>query len=100
MIVRSVAGAGTDVLTTFQWSHVDRAPLGDLETTLLVLVVSHPAVNVVFSHRHGALDYTVSSADVREALDGLPLTGPEGIALVREAVRSGETGLRAGGGSA
>jgi len=54
----------------------------------------------VFSHHYGARNYTVSSADVREALDGLPLTAPEGIALVREAVRSGETGLRATGGSA
>jgi anti-sigma regulatory factor (Ser/Thr protein kinase) len=98
--VRSVAGAGTEIVATFQWSHRDRAPLGDLETTVLVLAVSHPAVDVVFSHRHGDRDYLVSSADVREALDGLPLSGPEGIALVREAVRSGETGLRAGGGSA
>jgi hypothetical protein len=100
MVVRSAAGAGTDVVATFQWSHIDRAPLGDLETTVLVLLVSHPDVDVVFSHQYGAQDYTVSSADVREALDGLPLTGPEGIALVREAVRSGETGLRPGGGSA
>ena len=94
-----MAGVGTDVLTTFQRSHRGRAPLGDLETTVLVLVVSHPAVDVVFSHRHGDRDYHVSSADVREALEGLPLSGPEGIALVREAIRSGETGLRAGGGS-
>ena len=98
MTVRSAPGVGTDVVTTFQWSHPDRAPLGDIETTTLALFVSHPAVDVVFSHRHGARDYTVSSADVRGALDGLPLAGPEGIALVREAVRSGEIGLRAGGG--
>jgi hypothetical protein len=100
VVVRSVPGAGTDVVATFQRSHVDRAPLGDLETTVMVLVVSHPNVDLVFSHRHGAQDYTVSSADIREALNGLPLTDPDGIALVRAAVRSGEAGLRAGGGSA
>jgi hypothetical protein len=77
----------------FQYGHVDRAPLGDLETTVLVLAASHPNVNVEFTHRRGACSYTLATADVCAALDGPPLAGPEGLALVREAIHRSELEL-------
>lgn len=96
--IRSSAGAGTEVLAAFTYSHVDRAPIGDLEATVLVLVASQPDVDVAFSHRIGDRSYAVSSADIRAALGGLSVTSPEGLALAREAIESGEAGLIAAGG--
>lgn len=91
--LRSGVGEGTEVVATFQYAHVDRAPLGDIETTVLVLATSRPEVSVELTHRHGPREYTLSTADIRAALDGLPLAGPEGLALIRKAVRSGEAAL-------
>jgi len=93
LLVRSMPGAGTLVVADVQLSHVDRAPLGDLETTFLVLITSRPDVDLILAHRRGSDGYELSSADLAEALGGLPLTSPEGIALAREAIRRGEKGL-------
>ena len=93
LLVRSMPGAGTLVVADVQLSHVDRAPLGDLETTFMVLITSRPDVDLILAHRRGSDGYELSSADLAEALGGLPLTSPEGIALAREAIRRCETGL-------
>ena len=93
LTITSQPGQGTTVTATFQLTHVDRAPLGDLETTVLVLLASHPALDVEWSHRRGGRDYALATADLRAALDGAPLASPEGIALARRAVRRGETEL-------
>ncbi len=91
--VRSGIGEGTEVIATFQVGHVDRAPLGDLETTMLVLAASRPDVDLEFTHRRGASEYGLSTADVRQALEGVPLASPEGLAMIREVVRLGEASL-------
>ena len=98
--VRSVPRLGTSVTAEFQASRADRAPLGDLDSTFMVLVTSRPDVEVVLTHRRGADGYELSSADLREAIGGLGLTSPEGVALAREAIRHCEAGLaRAGAAS-
>ena len=93
LLVRSTPGVGTLVVADLQLSHVDRAPLGDLETTFMVLITSRPDVELILTHRRGSDGYQLSSADLAEALGGLPLTSPEGIALAREAIRQSETAL-------
>jgi hypothetical protein len=93
LTVDSTPGAGTRVAAVFELGHLDRAPLGDLETTVLVLLASHPDVDLDWTHRRGAQEYSLSTADLRTALDGAMLASPEGLALVRTAVRLGEAGL-------
>jgi hypothetical protein len=93
LAVASTPGAGTRVSAVFALGHLDRAPLGDLETTVLVLLASHPDVDLDWTHRRGAQEYSLSAADLRAALDGAMLASPEGLSLVRKAVRLGEAGL-------
>ena len=91
--LESQQGAGTRVRATFRHSHVDRAPLGDLETTLLVLVAGHPALNVRFRHAVDGGEYEVRFDELRAALADRTLASSEGLARVRAAVRAGETRL-------
>ena len=72
---------------------MDRAPLGDVETTVLVLLASHPDVDLDWTHRRGTREYSLAAADLRAALDGASLASPAGLALVRSAVRHGEESL-------
>jgi len=93
LTVTSAPGAGTRVEAVFELGHVDRAPLGDVETTVLVLLASHPEIDLDWTHRRGGREYSLSSADVRAALDGASLASPAGLALLRSAVRRGEQSL-------
>jgi predicted metal-dependent phosphoesterase TrpH/anti-sigma regulatory factor (Ser/Thr protein kinase) len=93
LTVASSPGAGTRVEAVFGLRHLDRAPLGDLETTVLVLMASHPDIDLAWTHRRGGRDYSLATSDVRAALDGAPLASPAGLALLRTAVRRGERAL-------
>jgi hypothetical protein len=95
LTVESAPGVGTRVAAVFELGHLDRAPLGDVETTVLVLLASHPDLDLDWAHGRNGREYSLSSADLRAALDGGALASPEGLALVRKAVRLGEDGLRA-----
>ena len=97
--VASEPGAGTRVEAVFGLGHLDRAPLGDVETTVLVLMASHPDVDLDWTHRRGPREYSLATADLRAALDGASLASPAGLALLRSAVRHGELSLADAAGS-
>ncbi|MBI4705655.1 MAG: hypothetical protein HY744_31575 [Deltaproteobacteria bacterium] len=44
-------------------------------------------------HAVGGAELSLDSRDLREVLGGLGLASPEGVALVREALRQGEAQL-------
>ena len=48
--LRSEQGKGTRVTATFQHSHIDRKPLGDIARTLRTLIFSHPEIRFRFNH--------------------------------------------------
>jgi hypothetical protein len=83
------------VEAVFGLGHLDRAPLGDVETTVLVLMASHPDVDLDWTHRRGDHEYSLATADLRQALDGASLASPAGLTLLRSAVRHGEESLTA-----
>lgn len=95
LAVDSIPGSGTRVRATFQYRHVDRAPVGDIETTLMVLIAGHPETSFRFRHSVGDRSYELDSRDLCVALDGLNLGSPEGLATLRAAIRHGESNLAA-----
>jgi hypothetical protein len=95
LAMESAPGHGTRVAATFELGHLDRAPLGDAETTVLVLLAAHPDIEFDWTHRRGGQEYSLSAGDLRAALDGGPLSSPAGLALARKALRLGEARLQA-----
>jgi len=51
MVIQSEPGKGTWVKATFQHSHVDRQPLGDMVKTLEILIIANPDVRFRYYHR-------------------------------------------------
>ncbi len=95
LTIESTPGVGTRVHAWFQRSHVDRAPLGDLEGTLMALMAGHPDVDVGFRHRVGDRQFAVSSLNLTASLEGRSLQSSEGLTQLRDAIRRGEAALAA-----
>ncbi len=89
--LESAPGEGTCVRATFRHSHIDRAPLGDMETTLMVLLVSHPEMTIGYRHEVAGRSFELDSNELKSA--GADPSRPEGLAALREEIRRGETGL-------
>ncbi len=49
--IQTAPGKGTAVIATFQQSHPDLKPLGDMLETMATLACAHPHVEFVFEHR-------------------------------------------------
>ena len=91
--IDSVPGSGTRVRVTFQYRHIDRAPLGDIETTLMVLIAGHPEIDFCFRHSISGRSYELDTRDLSVALEGIGLGSPEGLATLRAAIRHGENSI-------
>jgi anti-sigma regulatory factor (Ser/Thr protein kinase) len=87
LTIESEPGRGTTVRASLQYTHLDRAPVGDIETTLMVLMAGHPDLQIRFRHSLGSREYELDSGE----FDGLLL--PVRLARLRAAIRAGEGGL-------
>jgi len=91
---------GSVVTATFQRSHLDRAPLGDLLSTLLVLIIGFEDLELCYFHRVGERSFSFSSSSLKKKLGGVPFSrnlrqlkeflneelaglGTEGVAVTR-----------------
>lgn len=100
--IESERGVGTRTWATFQHSHIDRPPLGDLVGTVLCMIVGFPTLEVLFQHTVRATDgetreFKLDTRELRAVLgEDLPLSDPEVLGFLRETLAEGEAHLRAG----
>jgi hypothetical protein len=86
MTIETARGTGTTVKATFQASHIDRMPLGDLPGTILALVVGYPSIDFVYRHVVQTKALEFDTRPVKAVLDGLPLSEPAVIAYLKQAL--------------
>jgi signal transduction histidine kinase len=48
--IKSEVGIGTEIKAIFQYSHIDRKPMGDLKSTFIALLTSYPEINFIYTH--------------------------------------------------
>jgi anti-sigma regulatory factor (Ser/Thr protein kinase) len=81
--IASSPGVGTKVTGVFQYSHVDRQPLGNMNETLLALVVGNPQIEVTYLHQSDDSQVSFSTKEIEAQLGDLPISSPQGISAVR-----------------
>jgi hypothetical protein len=105
LTISSELGAGTTVEATFQHSHIDRAPLGDMTKTLLAFLLAG-SCDLNYVHRVSERSFEFDTAEIRAQLGGIPLTHPEVRRWMQGFITEGEQSLAspsppaAGGGRA
>jgi anti-sigma regulatory factor (Ser/Thr protein kinase) len=99
--VESQVGQGTRVVATFQHSHIDRAPLGDVKGTLLAFLMTGRPVDLYYVHRvtrpeagqSGTFEF--DTAELRAELGNVSLTHPAVRRWLSEFIAEGEGELDA-----
>lgn len=92
--LRSEPGKGTRVRATFQLSHIDLKPLGDIAQTLITLIIGHPEVDIVYTHRVNGSEYQLDTREIKSQLDGIPLHSSEVIKVIKTNIKEGLDQLR------
>jgi anti-sigma regulatory factor (Ser/Thr protein kinase) len=99
--VESQVGQGTRVVATFQHSHIDRAPLGDVKGTLLAFLMTGRPVDLYYVHRvtrpeagqSGTFEF--DTAELRAELGSVSFTHPAVRRWLSEFIAEGEGELDA-----
>lgn len=84
LTIRSQPGMGTQVVAEFQRDHIDRAPLGDMRSTLLGLILSQHPCDLHYEHWVDDRGFTFDTIETRRLLGGVPLTHPSVRAWLEE----------------
>ncbi len=100
LTITSQPGAGTTVEATFQLSHPDRQPLGNLAHTLLAFLYAERAAGLRYVHRTeraggGGATFEFDTAELHTALGDAPLALPAVQRWLAEYLAEGEETLYA-----
>ena len=88
LTIDSTVGGGTTVRAEYGLSHIDRPPMGDLANAYVLLLGANPDINIILHYTTDEEDFSISTKELDEALDGLPLNDPQVMKLVYEMVSS------------
>ena len=66
--IMSEKGLGTKIKATFQYSHIDRKPLGDIKETLISLIIGNPEINFKYIHKHNDQTFEFDTKKMKEDL--------------------------------
>ena len=93
--VKTKPGIGTEVLATFDYNHIDRAPIGDMASTITTLILGNPKVDFVYTHIIDGNDFILDTRELREDSDDLSLSDPMVIYHLTQSIRENLSNLAA-----
>ena len=82
--LESKKGVGTHICASYQLSHIDRPPVGNMADTLLGLVVCNAHVDFVCKSTVGQSVFEFDTREIKQVLGEVPLSTPEVISWLRE----------------
>ena len=78
-------GHGTVVCATFHTDSIDFTPVGDMVSTMCVIIQGHPEIDYVFRHKTPVIDVSLETSEMREVLgEEVSLSEPEIISWLAE----------------
>ncbi|MFC2160698.1 ATP-binding protein [Acidobacteriota bacterium] len=86
--LESKKGKGTKIRATFQLSHIDRQPIGDMGQTVLTLILGNPEIDFVYVHKKNGSEYILDTGEIKAQLKDIPLNAPEVLKFLKEDLKN------------
>lgn len=84
LTINSTLGVGTETSAHFVKSSVDMTPLGDINSTVKILIQCNPDIDFVFTHRADCGEFSLDTRELKEILGGVPLDTPDVLVWIGE----------------
>jgi len=82
--ITSEKNVGTILTAEFGLSHINRMPLGNINSTVHLLIVGNAEIDFVYSYFFGEKCFTLDTREFREILQDIPFYMPEVSSFIRE----------------
>ena len=92
--IQSKAKLGTKIKASFQASHIDTKPLGDIAQTIVTLITGHPEVEIDYRHQVNRSYYSLSTEEIKAHLNGISINSPQVVNFIRKNLKEGIVSLR------
>lgn len=89
LTIQSVEGQGTLVSASFQLSHLDRTPLGDIISTVVTLIQGSPQVDFICNYQYDQEEYTLSTKLIKQELPGVDIDHPLVLDFINDHLKAG-----------
>jgi len=84
--IESSPGRGTSLKAEFTLSHMDRQPLGDMASTVVLLLMTNPDLDIVYRHRVDDDEFVFDTVLIRETLEDVTICEPAVLQFIRELI--------------
>lgn len=88
LTVNTEKDEGTEITATFRYNHIDRAPMGDLASTITTLIMGNPDIDFVYTHVIDGNDFSLDTREIKKEMQDLSLTDPVVIHHLTDSIRS------------
>ncbi len=92
--VSSTPGKGTKVTATFQLSHIDRKPLGQIPDTITTLIAGRPDIDISYRHERDGWSVSFCTRDFRRQLGDIPMNSADMLNAIRQYLTREEKRLK------
>lgn len=83
MNIHSAPGSGTTIRATFQLSHIDRKPLGNMADTITALLATGAEINIRYKHIRDGKAVEFDAKEIQDQLGDTPLSSIEALNVIR-----------------
>ena len=88
LAVEAGTGGGTAVTATFRYSHIDRAPVGDMASTMATLLMGNPQIDFVYTHVIDSEEFILDTRELKKELGDHSLEDPMVVHRLGENIRT------------
>lgn len=81
--IRSALGVGTEIDAEFQYSHIDRVPLGNMAETLITIIQANTDLDLIYTHCYNEKKFTLNTKDIKKTLVDLPINNMDVLLWLR-----------------
>lgn len=82
--IHSEKGVGTTVTAKFGLSHIDRIPLGDMNSTIHTLITLNTQIDFLYTYAYDMDQYQLDTRQFRDILGDIPFNAPEVSRYIKE----------------
>lgn len=87
--IESKEQQGTKIEATFELDHIDLAPLGDIEDTLVILALNEENIDIYYCHTYNGQQFEFDTRKIREILEETPFTAHGVTQWMKEYIKEG-----------
>lgn len=82
--IESEVGVGTKVKALFKTDHLDFVPIGDMTSTMVMLITMNEHIDFLYTRSLDEKSFTLDTGDLKEILGGVPFSEPSISAWLKD----------------